>query len=492
MQRIAFRCDATLTSGGGHVMRCLTLAEEMKRLGEDVLILTNDEALDLVPALATCQSRVAVVDPGPQAVVEALRIHWDVPADVVVLDHYGWGDPSEASLREAAKKVVVIDDLANRRHDCDVLLDSNLGRYPEDYAGRVPTACQLLIGTGYALLRPEFPALRRFALARRIEGSPVRRILISMGLTDVGGITLTIVQALRRAGITVDLDVIVGPTASSLAGLRGLADPALCLHIAPPDVGALMAKADLAVGAGGSSTWERCCLGLPSVILVLADNQRSLAMAVAEAGAASMIDKPDSAAIGEAVLTLMRDDGLRTQMSAHAAALCDGLGVKRVAAMILGGDADLRLRRADATDVERLWEWRNDPGSRAASRNDQFIPFADHIAWYQHALKDVSRIILIGEMAGRPIGTVRFDPCGPQTFEVSITLDPDMKSQGLGRKLLAAAIDWQKANQPSDMLRATAREMNTASINAFAACGFSASPPTGGWVHMNWTAAPNE
>jgi UDP-2,4-diacetamido-2,4,6-trideoxy-beta-L-altropyranose hydrolase len=473
-------------------MRCLTLAEEMNRLGKDVLILTNKEATDVVPALALWKSRVAVVDPGPQAAITALRTYWPVGADVMVLDHYDWAAAAELKLREIADKVVVIDDLADRRHDCDLLLDPNLGRRPEDYAGLVPAACKLLIGSRYALLRSEFAELRALALAHHAQAASVRHIVISMGLTDVGGITFEIVQALRGAGITADLNVVIGPAAPSLVALRELVDPALHLHIAPPNVGALMARADLAIGGGGSSTWERCCLGLPSVLIVLADNQRSLATAVGEAGAAHVIERIDTAALAEAVLSLLGDKGLRQQMSGHASLLCDGAGAKRVAAMIVAEGEDLRLRPADATDSRLLWEWRNAPASRAASRNDQYIPFADHVTWFERALADSARVILIGEVAGQAVGMVRFDPCETGVFEVSITIDPDRKNKGLGRRLLLAAIDWQKSRQPVDMLRAAARENNIASIKVFSFCGFSIAPPIGGWVYMNWTAEPDE
>lgn len=470
-------------------MRCLTLAREIHGRGADIVFLTNEEAFAVVPALASSPFDVEVVAGGAGAVAEALGRRWHERTDLLVLDHYDWRAADETILREAVDRIIVIDDLADRPHDCDMLVDVNLGREARDYAGLVPDGTAMKIGPRYAPIRREFVAARPAALARRAEGGTVRRILVSLGLTDLNGITLDVVNALRGAGISHHLDIVLGPVAPSLAALRALNDPALDLYVAPQDMASLLARADLAVGAGGSSGWERCALGLPAVVLVLADNQRAGTTALAAAGAAVMLEANDLAALGAPLLSLINDQEARRRMSAAAAAVYDGAGAARIATALLSPVVDIRVRSADVDDATRLWEWRNDPAARAMSHDGRAIPLADHMAWYDRALASADRAILIGEVDGIPVGMVRFDGCGAAAFGVSIMLDPHMKGRSMGRPLLKAAIQWLRNDRPVDHLQATARDVNVASAKLFEACGFSISPPEQGWFHMNWIAA---
>jgi UDP-2,4-diacetamido-2,4,6-trideoxy-beta-L-altropyranose hydrolase len=334
--RIAFFADAGAAVGGGHVMRCLTLAEALGRAGAVCAFATTPEAAAVLDAFAPkALARLAVpageVGGAVAAAAEAVRA-WGARA--VVLDHYGAGLAEEAALRRAAPMLVVLDDL-KRPHACDLVLDSSLGRSAADYPGLAA-----LTGPAFALVRPAFAASRAESLARRARGGAVARLLIGLGLTDVGAITGRVVDAVLPTLGEVGVDVVVGAGAASLSGLRHLAarDPRLALHVDTPDMAALTARADLAIGAGGSSVWERCCLGLPALTLVLADNQRANSDALARTGAVLTLDATAAdfdARLALAVGGLVADPGLRARMSAAAAGLCDGLGAERVAARML-------------------------------------------------------------------------------------------------------------------------------------------------------------
>lgn len=312
--RILFVCDAGPGVGGGHVMRCLTLAGALAARGASCAFARTPEAADILARYA----------PDMPLVGE------DAPADLVVLDSYRMAPPTEAAWRARAGRLAVIDDLA-RPHDADLVLDPSFGREARDYSAPV-----VLAGPGYALVRPAFAAARAAALARRSE--PARRCLVSLGLTDVGGITGRVAAALADSGLA--LDVVVGAGAPSLRALEALAaDGRITLHVDSDDMAGLITRADLCVGAGGSSVWERACLGLPTVTLILADNQRDMAMKLDAAGVTVALDArwPGlETRLSDAVARLVRDDALRAGLSARSAALCDGLGADRAAEGFLG------------------------------------------------------------------------------------------------------------------------------------------------------------
>lgn len=333
--RALFVCDGSPTVGGGHVMRALTLAGALAERGWRSTFLA-DPFVEVVLARhdALGVRRVAGADQAPDTLVRqaaACRGY-----DAVIVDHFGMSAPHEQALRAVAPLLAVVDDLADRPHDCDLLIDCNLQRTAADYLRLTPSGADLLLGARYAPVRPAFAAAREAALDRRARGAPATRILVSLGLTDVGGVTGQVVDAVLRATAGLRIDVVVGREAPSLPKLLGLEaeGAAITLHsdVDGADMAAMMAQADLAIGAGGSSAWERVVLGLPTLALVLAPNQRPGTEALAAAGAVVALD--DLSALPGALARLLADRPARTAISQAAAALCDGLGASRSAARI--------------------------------------------------------------------------------------------------------------------------------------------------------------
>lgn len=247
----------------------------------------------------------------------------------------------EASCRRWAHRILVIDDLANRQHDCDFLLDQTLGRQSADYSQLVPARCRVLLGPDFALLRPQFATARGEALARRAEGRAARRLLVSLGATDPANMTGRVISA--ASGLPLELDIVLGAgneyRESVLESVKRFKMPAR-IHTDVSDMASLMVQADLAVGAGGTTSWERCCLGLPSLILVLADNQLGIAAALDKAGAAvnlGTVENLSDSKLAEALRNLCSNDRRRIVMSERAAAICDGGGVGRVLRAIENG-----------------------------------------------------------------------------------------------------------------------------------------------------------
>ncbi|MET4720007.1 UDP-2,4-diacetamido-2,4,6-trideoxy-beta-L-altropyranose hydrolase [Bradyrhizobium japonicum] len=478
---IVFRADADPATGGGHVMRCLTLATEMQQRGADVLFVCAPGTADTVPALTHCGIRW----------LEADQHDWNTDLadgglagtriDLIVIDSYRLGEAFERSLRRHGCPILVIDDAPVRPHDCDLLVDTTLGRNADDYAGLIPQHCRVIAGSPYALLRSAFGELRAVSLARRRATFEPASIYVSLGLTDVGGQTADIARYLANAGTYSRIIVVIGPTASSLDEVVALGEEStrVQVHVDPPEIAELMANADIAIGTPGTSSWERCCLGLPSIQLVVADNQRENARALEQAGAARIVppgcDVPDT--IARILAELARQPDELARMSRQAAKVCDGAGAQRVGEAI---DAlvqqertgQLTLRRATADDARRLWFWRNDPGARAMSGDSRAVPWDAHSKWFNNRIADANTLIFIIQAEGRPCGNVRFHIELTGTAGVSIAMARNVRGRGYGATALVLACQEAFGRGFCERIEARVKRENLASQKIFLKAGF--------------------
>lgn len=368
--KVVFRTDASLLMGSGHVMRCLTLATALKARGaqchfisrahpghlletirqrgfkvnslespvdtaKEAIFLVADKSLDFQQA----SDHTACLGSTWQAdAQDSAEILSELKPDWLVVDHYALDRRWEEALSPYCQHLMVIDDLADRAHQCDLLLDQNLGRQPQDYAGLVPDKCQLLTGPSYALLRPEFTAWREASLKRRAaaQGKPMAQLLIAMGGVDLPNATGQVLEALKACALPLAcrITVVMGSGAPALEPVRALARqmpwPTTVL-VDTTNMAQHMASSDLAIGAAGSTSWERCCLGLPALVLVLADNQQAGAQALAAAQAAYLMGSAShiSEQLPLAILALSNSKH-RMVMSHAASAMTDGCGVDKV------------------------------------------------------------------------------------------------------------------------------------------------------------------
>ena len=333
--RILFVVDAGARVGGGHVMRSLTLAAALEAEGCEAAFLGPPAAGAVLDAFAPATRRLTAASGEARDLARAIGPE---AFDAMVFDHYGLAERDHRAMGQG-RPTLAIDDLADRPLGVDLVLDSGPARQAEDYSGLLGPETRLLLGPHFAPVRPEFAALRETALAWR--GEPVQRMLVAMGLTDLDGITARVLERLRpRIGET-GLDVVLGSDAASLPGLMKIAkrDSRVQLHVDTPHMARLTAEADVAVGAAGSSTWERCTLGLPTLQVILVENQRPAALALAERGAALVADLRASdfeAQFDRGLMRLMRDAELRRSLARASAELCDGQGAQRTARAFLG------------------------------------------------------------------------------------------------------------------------------------------------------------
>ena len=341
--RILFFADAGPEVGGGHVMRCLTLAHALAERGAECAFVESRAAAQILRRFGwPSQTLLAMANAEDLAgqVDYAADIAGRFQADVVVVDHYHADAVHEDALRGDGRRLVAIDDLADRAHHVDLLVDPGFGRRQEHYDDLIPANCPVRLGPMHALVRPEFAAARQRALSRRAKHGPVRRALVSLGLTDLGGVTERVVRALREDLGETRLDVVIGGNAPSLPWLTvaASADRRIHLWVDTTEMASLMADADIAIGAGGSSTWERAVVGLPTATLVLADNQRGMIAQMADAGLTLAIEAaaPDfERQVRAAWTSLTADHELRWRLAERTSELCDGHGADRVAEAVL-------------------------------------------------------------------------------------------------------------------------------------------------------------
>jgi len=293
--KIVFRVDASAAIGTGHLVRCLALADSLGARGIDVAFvckaLPENARLIIGDRHAIHMIENANVDIEQDArhtirVIENLSRMRTSAVDWLVVDHYQIAEAWESAVAPRVRRLMVIDDLANRRHECDLILDQNFYQNTDHrYDALVPARCIKALGPVYALLRREF--YEQLA-ERRVRDGSLHRILVAFGGSDPTNETAKVLRALSsEAFADVVIDVIIGPVNPYAESLRQqfAADRRVVLHERPPEIAKLMNIADLAIGAGGTMTWERCCMGLPAVVIVTAQNQAETADAMHRTGA---------------------------------------------------------------------------------------------------------------------------------------------------------------------------------------------------------------
>lgn len=356
---VAFRTDASAKIGTGHVARCLTLADALRRIGSDCVFISREHAGHMIELIRHRGYHVHCLPKPPTAhelefdsiyeqwlgleweqdaretkrFLTALKVNW------LVVDHYGLDHRWETAQRPDCGRIMVIDDLADRSHNCDLLLDQNYGSSEERYAALTPGECRHLHGPKFALLNPVY-ALRRANLLPRL--GMITRVLIYFGGAETAsGLTMAAFNAFTAPILKdIELEIIIGSSfkyESELAAAvasRGKAH----IHSQLSDLSELMATCDLAIGGAGSTTWERCCLGLPSFVVSVADNQIPATRALLQHGMIEYLGHHTvvtSSLIYDTVRRFINNPKFLVDLGEKGKSLVDGLGVDRVTSQLL-------------------------------------------------------------------------------------------------------------------------------------------------------------
>lgn len=463
--KIIFRTDASLQIGTGHVMRCLTLADELKNKGAEVGFICRDLPGNLAGFIRSKAYEVYLLPVGDESLdksnedasnhvnwlgvssecdaAETHRILLSLKCvDWLVVDHYALNKSWEMVQRDVVTNLLVIDDLADRAHDCDLLLDQNVyAEIGSRYADLVPANCRQLLGPKYTLLRKEFRDMRSQMQKRRNQ---VSKIFIFFGGVDATNMTGKVLDAIVSADLdAITFDVVIGVTNPHREHIETLCvgNKNIILHMQVSNMAQLMSDADLCIGSGGTVTWERCCLGLPAMAFPVAKNQELLLQDSAKAGLVYVpdVNVPDSDEIQYHLKALLQNAYLREHISQTGLNTVDGKGAVRLASMLI--KPEIELRQATLSDMEKIYVWRNDISVRQCSHNPAEIDYSQHKLWFEKNLDDSNRPVLIASLQGEELGVVRFDINACQA-EVSIYLRASMQGNGFGAALLSAGEKW--------------------------------------------------
>ncbi|MEB0093254.1 UDP-2,4-diacetamido-2,4,6-trideoxy-beta-L-altropyranose hydrolase [Pseudomonas sp. CCI4.2] len=483
---VLIRADASHAIGSGHIARCLTLATVLRNSGAQVSFACRLLPGHLLDRLAAQGWRTyglpaayAETSDAGQNIEAALPWQVDIAAlqqllpvderfDWIIVDHYGLDHQWQTAARQWGLKIAAIDDLANRRHAADLLLDQNFSGTPEAYDPWTTPACRCLLGPRFAMIRDEF---KRPPVPIRAQA---KRILVNFGGFDAAGETWKAMLALVDFH-ELEIDFVAGTGNPKGASMQAMAStrPTWRFQAHTEHFAELMAQADLFIGAGGGTSWERAALGLPTVCIAVAANQRANAEALATIGAHLYLGPSEDVSVGalrDAIGVLLTNQGIRQSFAERSRQLVDGQGARRVAAALEG--EFLQMRLATVADARLLFDGRNAEAVRQWSVQAQPIGWDVHLAWLAATLNNAQRLLLIAEASDRPVGVLRYDLAGGRA-EVSVYLLYGRFGLGWGRALLLKGEQFVRAHWPQlHTIDAQVLPANKASICLFQEAGY--------------------
>ncbi len=478
---LIIRADASVAMGTGHVMRCLALAQAWRDFGGDCVFA-------MAESTAASEARIGdekfefvsiTASPGsPQDAAQLVQLGLARHASWIVVDGYQFDVEYQRKAKAAGLKLLVIDDTGHiSAYVADMVLDQNAHAKENLYQNR-ETYTRLLLGSRYAMLRREFKAWREWHRKIAPDG---RKVLVTIGGSDPDNLTLIAIRALRLlAEDKLEATVVVGwssPYADQIeAEIRGTSGSIRLLKNAS-NMPELMADADVAISGAGSTCWEMCALGLPAIVIDVAENQRPIAQELDRRGIAIHLGSSRDVTaekMAAQLKTLLASREQRAAMSERGRNLVDGRGAERVASAMTA--ASLRLRRVQAEDCELLFAWANDPEVRASSFSSEVILWERHQEWFRKEMADPNALlyVVIGPNDG-PIGQVRYDIDGPRAL-VSISLGAGFRGKGYGGKCLSLAVEELFRSTSATLIDAYVKPANESSLRMFLRAGFQRQP----------------
>jgi len=349
---IAIRVDSSIQIGTGHVIRCLTLAQALNRKSIDVLFICREHEGNLISFLKNKEFEVSSIPLEKQADFSStphanwLGADWETDSQRVVdilqksnktfnwliVDHYALDYRWEKAIKPFVQQIMVIDGLADRKHDCDLLLDQNYYR-KDRYHDLLPQGCKKLLGPQYALLKTNYFEERK---RTHIRKGKILKILLSLGGVDLVNETskaLDAILLLNREDIEVDIVLGANSPHKNKIQKKISSFPQMTCHVQIDYMAKLMREADLAIGSIGTATWERCCLGLPTLAITVAANQEPAAVELAKEGFIYYLGNSQditTASLARHLQCLLENRDLVHHLSARSFSLVDGKGTQRV------------------------------------------------------------------------------------------------------------------------------------------------------------------
>lgn len=486
---LLFRTDASVAMGTGHVMRCLALAQAWRDAGGRA-VFAMAETTSAIQARLTAEScevlSLACAAGTQDESRRTIALARERQAGWIVVDGYQFGADYQRALKDAGLEILFLDDYGHAQHYfADMVLNQNVSASESLYQQKEPQT-RLLLGPRYALLRREFAAWA----GRKRDVSPVgNRVLVMMGGSDAENLTARAIEALALAHLDLETTVVVGgsnPRWATLQDAAARSQQKITVRRDVANIAELMGGADVAVSAAGSTCWELCLMGLPALLIDVADNQNALATELDRKGCAIHLgDRTVSAkTIAAGLQRLYNDYGLRLSLSRRSRELVDGNGSRRVVSL-LRGVKGLRLRRVRAEDKRLLWEWANDQEVRASSFSSDPIPWETHVAWFADRFACGDEVDSAGKRGpgkslmwiaedgeATPVGQIRFDARLDGDREVDVSIARSMRGRGFGSEVIKLGMQALWEEDPGARVHAFIKPENLASVKAFEQAGF--------------------
>ncbi|MHB1091068.1 MAG: UDP-2,4-diacetamido-2,4,6-trideoxy-beta-L-altropyranose hydrolase [Ilumatobacteraceae bacterium] len=480
----AFRVDSSTRIGTGHLTRCLNLAKTLRSRGTNTVFLCRrlDGAVTSrvensgFEVLYLSDTKVGEDSSEHGDAIETLRLIREHSLTRVVVDHYGLSLEWEELVAENVDNLTVIDDFTHRQHRCDLLLNQNLlPPHAGMYASSFHDVTRTLVGPRFALLHPDFALSRSL---RSTEISNVKRIVVFMSGSDPENTTEFILRSLLNMELgAITVDVAIGSSnPHRLDLLSTFGDhQSITFHVDLPSLAPLLACSDLAIGAGGISNWERMCLGVPSVVIDIAENQREICIELARAGLVEYVGSFHSISpidIEHAVVNLISDGDLRRRYSIQGQITVDGLGASRVAEVLLPSDrTSLTLRNCQVEDAFLYFNWANDPSVRESSLNSEPITWIEHQVWFKSRINDLMCRMYVLCSNNLPVGQIRFQKDN-DAWSINYSLDELVRGRGWGNFLVEQGLAKFRKSTTGKVI-AKVKPSNIVSQRIFEQLGFS-------------------
>jgi UDP-2,4-diacetamido-2,4,6-trideoxy-beta-L-altropyranose hydrolase len=484
---LLIRVDASTNLGTGHVMRCLALAQAWQDTGGSVhfaaATMPDGLATRLIVEGMTFHSLNVLPGSRDDAMQTTMLAH-DLGTVWVVEDGYHFDADYQRTIKDTGLRLLAIDDYGHAGHYvADLVLNQNIYADASLYPSRAPET-RLLLGTQYVLLRREFVHWRGW---QREIPDVARKVLVTMGGSDPDNVTLKVIEALAQVQVDgLEVIVVVGagnPHRPLLQSAIEQIRHSIRVEQNATDMAQLMVWTDIAISAAGSVCWELCFLGVPSLLLMLAENQRPVADGLANAGAMINLGwhvAAQPSAITAALQELLPDARKRHQFSKRGRQLVVGNGVESVLRHLQG--EQVTLRTVQATDCRLIWEWATDPIARRHSFSPKAIPWEEHVEWFTTRLADPStQFFLAIDADGNPVGYVRFQLMEQSDAVISVAVAPAHRGHGYGRQLISLGAEAVCRRTEVTVVHAYIKPDNLASLRVFASAGFSEE----GMIMMN-------
>ena len=492
--RVAIRVDASLKIGTGHAMRCRTIGLALRKQGVVVDFIMRLHMGHLGELLLNDGFKVYLLSAPNEAYIEKSKYaDWlgvtqdfdanetiefikDANYDWLVVDHYGLDQNWEKALKKYVMQIMVIDDLADRKHDCEILLDQNFSlNYEQRYRDLVPKFCKLLTGPRFALLSQEYFRKRTTNRLKKINS--IQRLLVYMGGSDNDNVSEKILEALNVGELkNLEVDFVIGRNYFSkeklIEKVKNRKKTKIYENL--PNLTNLVIHADAAIGAGGGALWERMCLGLPSFVISIAENQIPGCVALSQAGLIYYLGEGkqlDSTEIAFKLRNYLCEIKKLNMMTADNQLLVDGRGTQRVLqALKPTQNSALRLRRAMLEDMQLYFIWANDPKVRLNSINTKPIDLEAHSTWFRNKIQTNNSALFVLTANNLPVGQIRFD-IENDVANIDFSLDDFVRGRGWATRLVELGVEGLDVHKV-DKVYAYVKNSNTLSKNVFLKLGF--------------------